>query len=142
VCAGGRYDDLIKSLGGPNVPAVGFGLGLERLLMTIEAAGAAAEPERSGIQVIALGEQAKSVLVIMAALLRYALNVPIYMDFEDRKLLAQLKTADRNSARYALIVGTDELQAGQAVLRDLEARTDTRLTLGKDLVPQLVEVVG
>jgi histidyl-tRNA synthetase len=142
VCAGGRYDGLITSLGGPNVPSVGFGLGLERLLMTIAAAGAAPEVERSGIQVIALGEQARGVLVILAALLRYALNVPIFMDFADRKLLAQLKTADRNNARYALIVGTDELQAGEAVLRDLVERTDARVALGKDLVPQLVEMVG
>jgi len=142
VCAGGRYDGLIKSLGGAGVPAVGFGLGLERLLMTIEASGAAPEIERSGIQVIALGEQARSVLVILAALLRYALGVPIFMDFADRKLLAQLKTADRNSARYALIVGTDELQKGEAVLRDLSERTDARVSLGKDLVPQLVELVG
>jgi histidyl-tRNA synthetase len=142
VCAGGRYDSLVKDLGGPNTPAVGFALGLERLLMTIEAAGAAPANERRGIQVIALGVQARSVLVIMAALLRYALNVPIYMDYDDRKLLAQLKTADRNNARYALIVGSDELQAGQAVLRDLEERTDRRLALGKDLVPALVEVMG
>jgi histidyl-tRNA synthetase len=109
--------------------------------MTIEAAGVATEEARSGIQVIALGAQARSVLVILAALLRYALSVPIFMDFDDRKLLAQLKTADRNNARYALIVGTDELQAGQAVLRDLAERTDARIPLGKDLVPQLVEVV-
>jgi histidyl-tRNA synthetase len=142
VCAGGRYDGLIKSLGGPNVPAVGFGLGLERLLMTIAAAGASPEIERSGVQVIALGEQARSVLVILAALLRYSLSVPIFMDFEDRKLLAQLKIADRNNARYALIVGTDELQRGQAVLRDLAERTDARVGLGKDLVPQLVERVS
>jgi histidyl-tRNA synthetase len=124
------------------VPAVGFGLGLERLLMTIAAAGASPEIERSGVQVIALGEQARSVLVILAALLRYSLSVPIFMDFEDRKLLAQLKIADRNNARYALIVGTDELQRGQAVLRDLAERTDARVGLGKDLVPQLVERVS
>jgi histidyl-tRNA synthetase len=142
VCAGGRYDDLIKSLGGPSVPAVGFGLGLERLLLTIQAAGADTEVERSGIQVIALGAQARSVLVILAALLRYALAMPIFMDFEERKLLAHLKTADRNNARYALIVGSDELQQGQAVLRDLAERTDARVSLGKDLVPELVEMVG
>ncbi|HET9097062.1 MAG TPA: histidine--tRNA ligase [Candidatus Baltobacteraceae bacterium] len=142
VCAGGRYDDLIRSLGGPSVPAVGFGLGLERLLLTIQAAGADAELERTGIQVIALGAQARSVLVILAALLRYALAIPIFMDFDDRKLLAHLKTADRNNARYALIVGSDELQQGQAVLRDLAERTDARVSLGKDLVPQLVEMVG
>lgn len=141
VCAGGRYDDLIKSLGGPDTPSVGFALGLERLLMVIQATGER-ELERSGIQVIALGEQARGVLVILAALLRYALAIPIFMDFEDRKLLAQLKVADRNNARYALIVGSEELQQGQAVLRDLAERTDARVGLGKDLVPQLVEMVG
>jgi histidyl-tRNA synthetase len=141
VCAGGRYDELIGSLGGPRLPAVGFALGLERLLMTIEASGALPEDVRSGIQVIPLGEQARAVLMILAALLRYALNLPVFMDFEDRKLLAQLKIADRNNARYALIVGSEELQAGEAILRDLGDRCDSRVPLGKDLVPALVERV-
>jgi histidyl-tRNA synthetase len=141
VCAGGRYDDLIKSLGGPDVPSVGFGLGLERLLMTIEAARGNAEPERSGIQVVALGKDAREVLVTLSALLRYSLGVPIFMDYEDRKLLAQLKIADRNNARYALIVGSDELAAGEAILRDLTDRSDRKVTLGGDLVPHLVEMV-
>jgi histidyl-tRNA synthetase len=141
VCAGGRYDDLIKSLGGPNTPAVGFGLGLERLLMTIEAASESLEEQRSGIQIIGLGPQAREVLVTLAALLRYSVGVPIFIEYEDRKLLAQLKIADRNNARYALIVGSDELQAGEATLRDLAERTERRIPLGNDLVPHLVEAV-
>jgi len=56
VCAGGRYDGLVKSLGGPSTPAVGFALGLERLLMTIEASGVSREAARSGVQVIALSD--------------------------------------------------------------------------------------
>jgi histidyl-tRNA synthetase len=139
VCAGGRYDDLLKSLGGPNTPAVGFGLGLERLLMTIETAAESGEEERNGIQIIGLGQQAREVLVTLAALLRYSLGVPTFIDYEDRKLLAQLKVADRNNARYALIVGSDELQAGEATLRDLAERTERRIPLGNDLVPTLVE---
>ena len=142
VCAGGRYDDLIKSLGGPDMPAVGFGLGLERLLMTIDAAGAHDENERSGIQLVPLGPQAREVLVTLAALLRYSLNLPIFLDYDDRKLLAQLKIADRNNARYALIVGSDELQASEATLRDLAERTEQRIPLGKDLVPTLVEALN
>jgi histidyl-tRNA synthetase len=141
VCAGGRYDDLVKSLGGPDVPSVGFGLGLERLLLTIEAARGAEQAERSGIQVVALGTQAREVLVTMTALLRYSLGVPTFMDYEDRKLLAQLKIADRNNARFALIVGSDELAAGEAILRDLTDRSDHKVALGGDLVPLLVEVV-
>lgn len=142
VCAGGRYDGLIASLGGPDTPAVGFALGLERLLMTIEAAGPSAAAERAGIQIVPLGAQAREVLITLAALLRYSLGMPIFMDYDDRKLLAQLKIADRNNARYALVVGSEELQAGEAVLRDLAERTDRRIGLGKDLVPHLVEVLG
>ncbi len=141
VCAGGRYDNLIQELGGPSTPAVGFAMGIERLLMIVEAAHPGAEYERSGIQVIALGEQAREVLVTLAALLRYSLPVPVFMDYDDRPLKAQLKIADRNNARYALIVGSDELAAGSATLRDLAERTDAKIPLGKDLVPSLVEVV-
>lgn len=141
VCAGGRYDDLIESLGGPSVPATGFGLGLERLLMAIEATEPQGDAQRAGIQVIALGEQAREVLVTLSALLRYSLSIPIFMDYDDRKLIAHLKIADRNAARFALIVGSDELEAGQAVLRDLSARIDHKIPLGKDLVPTLVEMV-
>jgi histidyl-tRNA synthetase len=141
VCAGGRYDDLVKSLGGPDVASVGFGLGLERLLLAIEAAHGAEQAERRGIQLVALGPQAREVLVTVTALLRYSLGVPIFMDYEDRKLLTQLKIADRNNARYALIVGSDELAAGQAVLRDLSDRSERTVPFGKDLVAHLVEVV-
>jgi len=140
VCAGGRYDELIESLGGPSTPAVGFALGLERLLMTIEAARPQPELDRNGIQIVALGDQAREVLVTLSALLRYSMAVPIFMDYEDRKLIAQLKIADRNNARYALIVGTDELAHGAAILRDLAQRSDRKIPLGKDLVPSLVEL--
>ena len=141
VCAGGRYDELIASLGGPPMPSVGFALGEERLLMTIDAAGAAPEPKREGVQMIGLGEQPRDLLVTMSALLRYAADVPVYMDYEDRKLLAHLKIADRNNARYALILGSDELAQGTIALRDLETREDASLPLGEETVPSLVKVL-
>jgi histidyl-tRNA synthetase len=141
VCGGGRYDGLIKSLGGPDLPAVGFGLGLERFLMMLEAVGAAGEQARSGIQAIALGAQARTVLVPIVTDLRRTLDVPVYMDFEDRKLLAHLKIADRNNARYALIAGSEELAAGELILRDLAERVDRRVPLGtgRDVAAALVE---
>jgi histidyl-tRNA synthetase len=114
---------------------------MERMLLTVESSEQSQELERDGIQVIALGEQAHEVLVTLAALLRYSLAVPVFMDYDDRKLLAQLKIADRNNARYALIVGTDEVQAGEAILRDLSERSDRRIPLGKELVPRLVEML-
>ncbi|HEY8314027.1 MAG TPA: histidine--tRNA ligase [Candidatus Baltobacteraceae bacterium] len=142
VCAGGRYDHLVRSLGGPDVPSVGFGLGLERFLMIVEAAGGLDAPERAGVQAIAIGEEARERLFPLVEELRRATGAPVFMDYADRKVAAQLKLADRNNARYAIILGTNELAEGTIVLRDLVARTDRTVALGsgKDVAAALVEV--
>jgi histidyl-tRNA synthetase len=134
VCGGGRYDGLVRSLGGPEVPSVGFALGLERFLMMIDAIRAAGDAPRRGVQAIALGAQARTVVTPIVAELRRTLAVPTFVDYDDRKLLAHLKIADRNRARYALILGSDELAAGEIVLRDLEQRSDERLPLASPRV--------
>ncbi len=141
VCGGGRYDGLVRSLGGPDVPAVGFALGLERFLMILEALAIAGDSPRRGVQAIALGAQARAALVPIVTELRRVLDEPTFADYQDRKLLAHLKIADRNRARLALILGSEELAAGELVLRDLENRTDRRLPLGpgKDVAAALVE---
>jgi histidyl-tRNA synthetase len=126
LCGGGRYDGLVESLGGPPTPAVGFGLGIERFLMVLRAQAGAAEAPRSGFQGIALGERARTFLVPVLAALRGS-GVTAFMDYGDRKLTAQFKAADRNGARYAVIVGDDELAKGEIVLRDLVARSDRRI---------------
>jgi len=143
VCGGGRYDGLVASLGGPPTPAVGFGLGLERFLMMVAAARGEAEPERAGIQAIALGAAARSRLVPIVGALRA--HLPTFVDFGDRKLTAHFKAADRNRARHAIILGEDELAAGELVLRDLEARSDRRLPLAADaerVAAIVVEAIG
>jgi histidyl-tRNA synthetase len=141
VCGGGRYDGLVRSLGGPDLPAVGFGLGLERFLMMLDALEGTPAPPRTGVQAIALGPDARAVLVPLIEALRHALEVPVFADYDDRKLVKQLNLADRNNARFALILGGDELAAGQIVIRDLGARTDRTVPLrsGKDLAAVLVE---
>ena len=129
VCGGGRYDGLVESLGGKATPAVGFGLGLERFLMMVDAAGGSPEPVRTGIQAIALGAAARERLVPVAAALRLTSPAPVFFDYRERKLFDHFKVADRNGARWALILGDDELAAGEIVLRDLQARSDRRLGL-------------
>jgi histidyl-tRNA synthetase len=140
VCGGGRYDGLVRSLGGPDVPGVGFALGMERFLAMLDAVRAEGEMPRKGYQAIALGAQARAVLAGVVAELR-RLGAPVFFDYDDRKLLAQLKTADRNRARYALLLGGDELAAGRITVRDLQTRTDRHLALlpGRDLAAALVE---
>jgi len=129
LCGGGRYDRLVSSLGGPEVPGVGFALGIERFLMALQAQGQLQPQARRGIQAIALGAQARTVLVPIVAELRRRRDAPTFFDYDERRLLAHLKIADRNGARYALIVGSEELAAGEIVLRDLELRSDRRLPL-------------
>ncbi|HEV8022330.1 MAG TPA: histidine--tRNA ligase [Candidatus Lustribacter sp.] len=129
VCGGGRYDGLVASLGGPSTPAVGFGLGLERFLMMVDAASAGAEEPRRGIQAIALGAAARARLVPLAGRLRAATDVPVFIDYGERKLTAHFKLADRNRARWALILGDNELAADEIVMRDLEQRAERRLPL-------------
>jgi histidyl-tRNA synthetase len=142
ICGGGRYDGLFDSLGGPPTPAVGFGLGLERFLMVLKAAQGDRRPPRRGYQAIALGEPARTRLFPVVAALRRLADVPTFMDHTDRKLAAHFKTADRNGARFAVIVGDDELASGEYVLRDLEKREDRRISAGtapEDTARALVE---
>jgi histidyl-tRNA synthetase len=141
VCAGGRYDTLVRWLGGPDVPGVGFAMGIERFLIVAEAVAQRSGPVRRGVQAIALGAQARTLLVPIVAELRATLDMPAYMDYDDRKLLTQLKSADRNGARYALLLGSEEIASGSLVLRDLEQRTDRTLPLGtgRDVAAAFVE---
>jgi histidyl-tRNA synthetase len=141
VCGGGRYDGLVKSLGGPDTPGVGFALGMERFLIMAEAAGGSREAPRRGYQAIALGDQARGVLFEIATALR-ARGLAAFMDYDDRKIKAHFKIADRNRARYALILGSQELAAGELVVRDLESRTERRVPLGKDVIAAIVESEG
>ncbi len=129
ICGGGRYDGLVGELGGPPTPGVGFGLGLERFLMVVEKLEAGRAPERRGVQAIALGEAARDRLLPIVGSLRALSAEPTFADWQGRKLAAQFKLADRNGARWALILGDDELARGEIVLRDLVARADRRLPL-------------
>jgi len=145
VCGGGRYDGLFTSLGGPATPAVGFGLGLERFLLAVKATRGDAAPVRRGFQAIALGAAARERLYPIVAALRALGGDPAHMDFADRKLTAHFKTADRNGARFALIVGDDELAAGEIVVRDLVSREDRTIaaaSTAEDTARALVEATG
>ena len=95
-------------------------------MMVDAARGDAVEPRR-GIQAIALGPAARARLVPLIAAVRSQTAVPVFVDYGDRKLQAHFKLADRNRARWALILGDDELAANEVVFRDLEARSDLRL---------------
>ena len=117
---GGRYDGLIQQCGGPATPAVGVGMGLERVLLAQEAAGAAAlSEERSGVFVVALGEAAWAPALRLVQELRESGQVA-ELDYRKRSMRAQLSFADKESFRWAAILGEDELRDGTIALRNLE----------------------
>ena len=116
---GGRYDGLAEVLGGPRVPGVGFGMGLERVLMAVADEGIE-PPEEPGLvaYVVGVGDAGRTRARELVRELRAA-GVAADASFEDRPLKAQLKMADRTGAAYAAIVGERELEAGVVTLRRL-----------------------
>lgn len=128
VCAGGRYDNLVASLGGTATPGVGFALGMERFLLILAKRGSAASPERAGIAVVALGEAARMrVVPLVAELRRISSELAITIDYGDAKIATQFKRADRANARAAVIVGDDEIANATLVVRDLTSRAQETL---------------
>lgn len=120
---GGRYDGLIEQLGGRPTPAVGFAAGLERTILNLKKQGIT-PPDRRGVTafVASLGDDTQLAATRLVADLRLA-DIPAVQSFGRRSLKSQLKHAHNSGARYALILGPDELAAGRVVLRDLEKST-------------------
>jgi histidyl-tRNA synthetase len=122
---GGRYDNLVEQLGGRPTPGVGFGSGLERLLIALDAQGV--ELPRSSqplAWLISMGDTARDAQWMLLRELRAA-GIPADMDHSPRSPRAQFKVADRERASYCLIVGDDELQAGTVIIRNLATGEQT-----------------
>lgn len=120
VCAGGRYDGLVEQLGGRSTPAVGFAMGLERL---VELVGPQCLTDLSGfphVYIAVLGEAAQALAFRLSEQLRdYGLRVQLHCGGGEIK--NQMKRADRSGARFAAILGDEELQSGQVGIKDLRA---------------------
>ncbi|MCU5785916.1 histidine--tRNA ligase [Alloalcanivorax marinus] len=123
VCAGGRYDGLVQQLGGKPTPAVGFGMGLERLVLLLEKQGQEL-PGPVAIYITAMGAVQAQALTL-AERLRDALpGVGIQCHCGGGGFKSQMKKADRSGARYALILGEDEVAAGQVAVKPLREQDE------------------
>jgi histidyl-tRNA synthetase len=122
VAAGGRYDGLIEQLGGPkNMPGIGFAMGMERLALLMDLKDEPAETEQADIFVAVLGGEAMAFAAPLVHELR-KLGLRAAMDYANRSLKAQMKQAGRIKARYALIIGDQELEQQEGVLRDMASK--------------------
>lgn len=116
---GGRYDDLVAEMGGQSTPAVGFGLGLERLMLTLQGLGIEL-PVNSRLDgfIAVMGDDARAAAVKLVSELRRA-GLRVDMDYTGRSLKAQMKLSDKLSARHTIIIGEEEIKAGVATVRDM-----------------------
>ena len=130
VCGGGRYDGLVEEVGGKSTPAVGFGLGLERLLLVLQNTGRLDAPrERADVYLAPLGERAAGEVPAIAAGLRRA-GVSADYDMMGRGVKAQMKYADKSGARFVVVIGDNELESGTAVLKNMDTGEERSVALG------------
>jgi histidyl-tRNA synthetase len=121
VAGGGRYDGLSEELDGPPTKGFGFGMGLERLILSIPDAGTLAPDYRPEYFIAALGEAAFDRATLLARKLRNA-GRRVYLDFDARSLKSQMRLADKLGARSVVIIGDEELKSGTVLLRDMSTK--------------------
>ena len=127
VAAGGRYDDLVESFGGPPTPGLGFALGMERLVMLLPGDGGG-EEHAPAVFVAALGAECGRIGLRYVTELRRK-GIAAAMDYEGRSLKSQLRRADRMRARYVLMIGEKELEAGTLQLRDMKKKAQEEVAM-------------
>jgi histidyl-tRNA synthetase len=129
---GGRYDGLMATLGGQALSGVGYGIGVDRTLLACRAEGVAAWSEaRCEVFGVPLGDAARSRLVVLAAQLRRA-GVRVDLAYGGRGLKGAMKSADRSGARFALVLGERDLEAGSVGVKDLVS--GAQRSVGLDVV--------
>lgn len=129
VCGGGRYDGLLASIGGPEMPAVGFGMGITRLIQALKDENLVPEFDSGcDIYIAPLGESASEFAFVLSQKLRSA-GISAETDVCGRSLKAQMKYADKTGARFVIVVGDNEIAENQAELRDMRGGERVKIDL-------------
>lgn len=139
LCGGGRYNGLLEMMDGPDKTGIGFALSIERLLLALEAEGIEI-PNDKGIDlyICTMTDEARNAAGTLLHKLR-SRNISADMDYENRKLKAQMKDADRKNARYTIVLGEDELDSRQADLKNMETGETVKLSFD-DIINTLEEL--
>ncbi len=127
VIGGGRYDGLVKQLGGPDHPAIGFAIGIERVLTLLEETNQD-QSDRPDLFIASLGDHAQEKAFRWTSALRRS-GIRVEMEYGSKGLKAQMKKADRMGAKKVLIVGDDELSSGRGILRDMHTKVQEEVSL-------------
>jgi len=134
VCAGGRYDGLIEELGGAKTPALGFGMGLERLLLVMQKQGCDFMQDKTcDLYIATMGDNAVKKALSMTTALRGE-GFFVEYDLVERGLKPQMKYADKIGAKFVIVLGDNEIESGNAKLKNMATGEQTDITLGDGLV--------
>ncbi len=140
VCGGGRYDGLISQMGGPSVPSLGFGMGIERLMLLLKAQQTELpSAPTTDLYIAALGEKASLKASALCAELRDE-GYKAQTDICSRGLKAQMKFADKIGAKFTVVLGDDEIDSGKAKLKDMAEGTVREIKLD-ELLEELGEAI-
>lgn len=128
--AGGRYDDLVENMGGPSTGACGFALGTDRMIMVRGCADALTKEKALDVFVAALGDKALEKSFVVASSLRDS-GIICVMDYENRSLKAQMRSADTLRAALVIIIGDDEITKNEVVIRDMDTKQQNNVPFDK-----------
>lgn len=129
VCGGGRYDGLAEELGGAKTPSLGFALGIERLMMVIQAQGALLpEEERPDLYIASMGDAANVVAAKLAASLREE-GIGVQYDVAGRSVKAQMKFANKLGVRNTVVIGDSEIESGKVIVKDMDGGENVEMEL-------------
>lgn len=129
VCGGGRYDGLVEELGGQHTPSLGFAMGIERLMILMEAQGCEfPEAEKPDLFIVALGEKATLKAVEIAKDMREE-GFSALLDLNQRSVRAQMKYADKLGAKFNVVIGDNEVEAKTAKLKNMQTGEETEINL-------------
>ncbi|RAZ68542.1 histidine--tRNA ligase [Planococcus maitriensis] len=131
LAGGGRYNGLVEDLGGPESPGIGFAMSIERLLLALEMEKVEIGQGQSlDAYVIAMDAASKKKAMSIVRDLR-ANGISADMDFTDRKMKAQMKSADRKKARFVIVIGESELESGKAAVKEMATRDQQEVPFGE-----------
>ena len=143
VCSGGRYDGLVEKLGGRSTPAIGWAMGIERLVALFEACGGEAPATDADVYVVAVGEGALEQAIAIAEDLRDKVaGIRIDVNLGGGSFKSQLKRADKSNAEYALILGEQEIAEKRIGLKPLRSTEDQSSIAFETLAETLAGIIG
>ncbi len=141
VCAGGRYDGLIEELGGAKTPALGFGMGLERLLLVMQKQNCDFMQDKTcDLYFATMGEASVNKALCLT---RAARDEGFFVEYDlvERGLKPQMKYADKIGAKFVIVLGDNEIESGKAKLKNMATGEQTDISIGDDFVPQFSQAM-